>query len=114
MDKIIINGVTFTDFGSNNYSNGMHLVSCSTFPENIIEDVLNGKYPNLWLNPSAPCDSEFYGVYGTEEQYREFYNRQKEAQISKRILSQLHLAATPKEWMAAKEEAEASYKDWWN
>ena len=114
MNTITINGVTFNDFGANNYSNGMHLVSAYPMPDNMIKDVLAGKYPGIHLNPSAPCGSEFYGVYGTEEQYREFYNRQKEAQISKRILSQLHLAATPKEWMAAKEEAKASYKDWWN
>lgn len=113
MNTITINGVTFVDFGSNNYSNGMHLVSCSTFPENIIEDVLNGKYPNLWLNPSAPCGSEFYGVYGTEEQYREFYSRQRKAQISSQLIARIGFNFDDPHYNEIKSEIEANYKDWW-
>lgn len=109
MDKFEINGVTFTDFGANNYSNGMHLITASA---DIVTDVLAGKYPGIHLNPSAPCHgSEFYGVFGTEEQYREFYNRQREAQLSSQIIPKVNT-----DWSNYREvraEVEANYKDWW-
>lgn len=67
MNTITINDVTFNDFGANNYSNGMHLVSAYPMPDNMIKDVLAGKYPGIYLNPSAPCNNEFFGVFGTPE-----------------------------------------------
>ena len=104
MKIITVNGVSFTDFGPNNYSKGMSLISIYPMPENIVEDVLAGKYPNVWLNPSAPCTSEFYGVYGTEEQYKEFYEDQKNVVIAKQVFDT---------WKRVKSEIEDNYKDWW-
>lgn len=111
MNKFEMNGVTFADFGENNYTNGMHLVSVYPMPENMVQDVLDGKYPGIYLNPSSPCDSEFFGVLGTPEQYSEFYKRQREARISSQVISKVNL-----DWSNYKEvksEIETNYKDWW-
>lgn len=114
MDTMTINGVTFYDHGANNYSDGMHLVSVYPMPTNMVQDVLDGKYPGIYLNPSAPCTSEFFGVFGTPEQYTKFYKRQREAQISKRVFAVCGFDAFETDLLnAAKKEAEASYKDWW-
>lgn len=110
----IINSVRFTDLGANNYSNGMHLVSAYPMPENMIQDVLAGKYPGIYLNPSAPCSSEFYGVFGTPEQYEQFYKEQRKAQISKRIFDVIGFDGFKQNlFNAAEKEAETNYKDWW-
>ena len=123
MEKITINDVVFCNFGSNNYTCGMELVSSYPCDPQIIEDVLLGRYSlgekQVFLNPSAPCGEEFFGVLGTQEQYNEFYVNQKDAQISKMILDDLGgmsglMSATREEYKAAKDKAEANYKDWWN
>lgn len=117
MQKIVINNVEFNDFGSNNYTNGMHLISCYPAPANIVQDVLSGKFPNVWLNPSAECDSEFYGLLGTKEQYEKVYNTQKKAQIADKIMDYFDcpLYDVPlEEFEEAKERFTAEYKDWWN
>lgn len=118
MTKFTINGVEFNNFGPNNYSHGMELISSYPMPENIIQKVLNGEFHGVWLNPSAPCDSEFYGVFGTREQYNEFYKSQKAAQISTeviRILGGYDALQTAKheDYVKAEEQAKANYKDWW-
>lgn len=118
MKKFNINGVEFCDFGPNNYSNGMHLVSCYPMPENMVADILAGKYPGVYLNPSAPCNSEFYGVFGTEEQYAEFKSRQEKAQISKRIIDKAGgfdaFQQLPYEdYKVIEQEVRSSYKNWW-
>lgn len=111
MDKFTLNGITFNDFGTNNYSNGMHLISVYPMPDNIVQDVLAGKYPGVYLNPSAPCTEEFFGVFGTLEQYKEFYERQKSAQLSLQLLPKIN-----SDWSNYEEvrnEVEANYRDWW-
>ena len=118
MKKIIINNVEFCDFGANNYSNGMHLISCYPMPKNIVEDVLNGKYTGVYLNPSAPCYGEFFGVFGTEEQYAEFKERQEEAQISSRIINKAggfdsFQKLSSDKYLAIEKEIRTSYKNWW-
>jgi len=121
MKKINIVGYEFNNFGSNNYSNGMQLITSTDRPLEIIEKVKLQEpgFECVWLNPSAPSnDSEFFGVLGTEEQYSEFYKRQREAQIAELLLKRfgswaeiVHL--DNEEFKEAKEEIEASYKDWW-
>lgn len=107
-----INNVTFNDFGVNNYSNGMHLVTATSFPATMVQDVLAGKYPGIYLNPSAPCNSkEFFGVFGTAEQYAEFYNRQKECQMSRQLLLKINYNWS--NYREVRAEVEANYKDWW-
>ena len=118
MGKIVINGVEFNDFGANNYSNGMRLVSCYPAPKDIVADVLAGKYPGLFLNPSAPCGSEFFGVYGTDEQYKDFKTRQYEAQIAGEVMRHFggwdeYMHADYADTVVAEQQIRNSYKFWW-
>lgn len=118
MKKIVINNVEFCDFGANNYSNGMHLISCYPMPANIIQDVLAGKYYGVYLNPSAPCGEEFFGVFGTEEQYKEFKERQEGAQIASKIINKAggfdaFQKLSLDENRAIEKEIRDSYKNWW-
>lgn len=107
--------VTFINLGSNNYSNGMELVSCYPMPKNMVDDVLAGKYQNIWLNPSAPCkEGEFFGVKGSKEQYKDFYEAQKEAQISKEILRRIPINSPLEIWEKVRKEVITNYKDWWD
>lgn len=118
MTKTIINGVEFCNFGENLLSNGMQLITCYPMPDGMVQDVLNRKYPNVFLNPSVPCTSEFYGFLGTKEQYKKVYCEQRDAQISKRILELLDFCQRGDnipidEWRAAAKQANEEYKDWW-
>ena len=113
MDKFTINGVTFTDFGANNYSNGMHLVSAHHMPDNMVKEVLARKYPGIYLNPSQPCLDTFFGVFGTPEQYKEFYSRQRGAQISFQLVARINFNFDDPHYNEIKSEIEANYKDWW-
>lgn len=111
METICINGIEFNNFGPNNMSHGMSLISLYPAPENLVQRVLNGEFPGVYLNPSARCDSEFYGVFGTEEQYAKLYKDQKECQIAKQLLP--HISLSAKEFKQLSEEIRANYKDWW-
>lgn len=118
MKKIQINGVEFNDFGVNNYSNGMHLISCYPMPKNMVQDVLAGKYYGVYLNPSAPCNEEFFGVFGTEEQYKEFKKRQEEAQIASRVIDKAggfdaFQKLSLEEYHKIETEIQSTYKNWW-
>lgn len=113
MKTIIINGTTFDNFGSNNYSCGMDLITCYPASNQLIKDVLAGKYPGVYLNPSAPCSTEFYGVYGTPEQYAQFYKRQREAQISRQVAEKVGWNFAHPDFLSIQSEVEATYKDWW-
>ena len=112
MERICINGVFFADFGENNYSYGMHLIStCATITT---EQVLAGEFPGVYLNPSSPWNElEAFCVLGTPEQYAEFYERQRDAQISKRIIDGGYLNAPISEYRTARANIEKNYKDWW-
>lgn len=118
MKKIQINGVEFNDFGVNNYSNGMHLITCYLMPENMIQDILAGKYCGVYLNPSARCTEEFFGVFGTEEQYKEFKKRQEEAQIASRIIDKAggfdaFQKLSLEKYYEIETEIRSTYKNWW-
>ena len=88
-------------------------------PKRMIQDVLNGKYPGVYLNPSITCIEEFYGFFGTEDQYKKVYKRQKEAIIAKDLVYYLNQWGTDlqncadSEYRKARELAEAEYEDWW-
>jgi hypothetical protein len=126
MKKITINDVVFCNFGSNNYSEGMELVSSYPCDPQMIEDVLLGRYSlgekQVFLNPSAPCGEEFFGVLGTQEQYKELYERQAGAQIAKIQLGYINEYAVAHSledvsddiWRFAEFIAKKQYKDWWN
>ena len=118
MKHVTINGVEFCDFGPNNYSNGMRLITCYPMPENMIQDVLAGKYEGVYLNPSARCGEEFYGVLGTPEQYKEFKERQEDAQISGLILGlaggfDAFRKLPVEDYRRLEHEVRSSYKNWW-
>jgi hypothetical protein len=112
MNRICINGVFFADFGDNNYSYGMHLVStCAAITT---EQVLAGEFPGVYLNPSAPWNElEAFCVLGTPEQYAEFYETQREAQISKRLCEQGGLDLPINAYRELRDQIESEYKDWW-
>ena len=126
MEKITINDVVFCNFGSNNYSYGMELISSYPCDPQLIEDILLGRYSigekRVFLNPSAPCGSEFFGLLGTEEQYKKVYERQAGAQIAKIQLGYINEYAAEKNledvsddiWRFARFVAQKQYKDWWN
>lgn len=126
MDKFTYNGVEFCNFGSNNYSNGMECITCYPMPDNFIQRVLNGEFHGIWLNPSADCSdgTEFYGVFGTAEQYYGlnedgFLYKQRESQIAKRYFNllggyQQARLADKEEQDSADAQARAEYVDWWS
>jgi len=118
MEKLVINGYTFNNFGENNYSNGMQLITSTDRPQEILEKVKLQEpgFECVWFDPSAPCHSfEFYGVLGTEEQYKEFYQNQRDSQIAKKMIEKFGWNNWPDREIteAYKNELIANYKDWW-
>lgn len=122
MKTFKINGVVFNDFGANNYSNGMHLITAYPIDNmaQFVKDVLAGKYPGVFLNPSANCShsTEFFGVWGTKEQYQELYKCQRDAQIAVRVIDALGgphgmLTAGDARFHQVQTQVTESYKDWW-
>ena len=111
MKKTNINGVVFANFGENNYSCGMELIATSA--DITPQQVLSGEFPGVHLNPSAPWTEEAFCVLGTEEQYAEFYETQREAQISKRLCEQGGLELPIHEYRELRDQIESEYKDWW-
>lgn len=137
MTTITLAGIEFNNFGCNNYSNGMELVTVTYPPKDLVQRVLNKEIFGRWaspkeingvkgmklttkyifLNPSAPCcEDEFFGVLGTEEQYQEFYKQQADSQIAKHMIAKFGTRNWPeKEITDAYEEAlRKGYKDWWD
>jgi hypothetical protein len=116
MKKFMINGVEFNNFGPNNYSDGMELITVNNPKEDFVQRVLAGEFHGIYLNPSAPCyEEEFFGVFGTSEQYKKFYAKQKESIISKGMIDKFGwgLWPAPKVTDAYEEELRKNYKDWW-
>lgn len=114
MEKLIVNGVEFNNFGTNKFSMGMQLITAYPMPDGIVEDVLKGNYPGIFLNPSAPCENEFFGVYGTPEQYKEFYNKQRKACISSQILEEIDWDFSDPRYEEIADRIKNDYRDWWD
>lgn len=121
MKKFIINGVEFCDFGKNNYSDGMHCVTAYPVKSEFYQEVLDGKYPGIFLNPSADClgSIEFFGVWGTPEQYKEFYKHQRDSCIAKAVIEacggpESMIKMDSKEFTIIKDACTARYHDWWH
>lgn len=90
----------------------MHLLT--TDATITVEQVLAGEFPGVYLNPSAPWTSdEAFLVYGTKEQYAEFYKRQREAQISKCLCEQGGLGLSITAYRELRDQIEEEYQDWW-
>lgn len=97
----------------------MKLITSTDRPQEILEKVKSKEYGfyNIWLNPSAPCnDFEFFGVLGTEEQYKEFYQNQRNSQISKKMIEKFGWNNWPDREItdAYEKELRKNYKDWWD
>lgn len=126
MKQIKIHGIEMTDMGTTNNTHGMHLIyfygKDPLDVRSIVQAIKDGDIHCLYLNPSAPCtEFEFYGVMGTEEQYREFYAGQKASIIAKCLIEyfggRVKFTADqldPDEVASVKDRAEANYEDWWN
>lgn len=118
MLTINIEGYEFCNFGKNNYSNEMELITSTDRPSEILQKVKNKEpgFENIWLNPSAPCStSEFFGFLGTEEQYKQVYRNQKKTQISKKMIDKFGWSNWPSREITEAYECGllANYKDWW-
>ena len=118
MEKINIAGYEFNNFGSNNYSNKMGLITSTDRPLEIVEKVKRKEpgFENIWLNPSAPCSaSEFFGLLGTEDQYKQVYKKQKDAQIAEKMIDKFGWDDWPSREITQsyKNELLTNYKDWW-
>lgn len=118
MLTINIEGYEFCNFGKNNYSNGMELITSSDRPQEILQKVKNKEagFENIWLNPSAPCsDFEFFGLLGSKEQYEKVYRSQKDAQIAEKMIDKFGWNDWPSREItqAYKNKLLANYKDWW-
>ena len=82
MEKINIAGYEFNNFGSNNYSNGMELITSIDRPSEILQKVKYQEpgFENIWLNPSTPCStSEFFGFFGANNVKTTFASAIKDA-----------------------------------
>lgn len=118
MQTINIEGYEFCNFGKNNHSNEMELITSTDRPSEILQKVKHKEpgFENIWLNPSAPCSTfEFFGVLGTEEQYLQFYKTQKNAIIGSRMIEMFGWDHWPPRGVteAYKIQLLANYKDWW-
>lgn len=118
MEKLVINGYTFNNFGENNYSNGMQLITSTDRPTEILEKVKLQEpgFEYVWFNPSAPCnDFEFFGVLGTKEQYEKTYKEQVNSQIGKAMCDKFGYKNWPDKSItdAYEDELRKNYKDWW-
>lgn len=118
MEKLNIAGYEFNNFGSNNYSNEMELITSTDRPSEIVKKVKHKEpgFENIWLNPSAPCSEfEFFGLLGTEEQYQQVYQNQKKAQIAEKMIDKFGWNNWPSHEITEAYENEllANYKDWW-
>lgn len=117
MEKFTINGIEFNNFGSNNYSDGMELISCTNPPKDLIQRVLDNEFHGIYLNPSAPCsDFEFFGLFGTKEQYQKAYKNQKEAKIAKAMCEKFGYSnwnVDPLVPARYERDLRDNYKDWW-
>ena len=118
MEKLNIAGYEFNNFGSNIYTYRMKLIASTDRPSEIVEKVKRKEpgFENIWLNPSAPCSiSEFFGFLGTEEQYKQVYRSQKEAQIADKMIDKFGWNDWPSREITEAYRAEllANYKDWW-
>lgn len=137
MTTTTLKGIEFNNFGDNNYSEGMELVTVTNPPKDLVQRVLNKEIFGTWvapkkheghncvqktikyvfLNPSAPCcDDEFFGLLGTIEQYQKVYKQQVDSQIAKHMVDKFGCRNWPeREITDAYEEAlRKGYKDWWD
>ena len=116
MEKFNIGGYEFCNFGSNNYSNGMELITSTDRPLEIIEKVKLQELENIWFNPSAPSsDFEFFGFLGTKEQYEKTYKEQVNSQIAKEMCAKFGWSNWPSPEItdAYEKNIRENYKDWW-
>lgn len=118
-------GLEMTNFGTNNYSGGMELIYCYRKEGDvmsIVKKVLDGEMYGVWLNPSAKCTPfEFYGLFGTQEQYKEMYTSLVDSCIATEVVSRFgsidnYIKTSHKDCKVINEveqQVRSSYTDWW-
>lgn len=113
MNTIIINSVKFCVFDETAITPHVRLISCYPAPDNMVQRVLNREFPNVWLNPSVRCGSEFYGFLCTEEDYKIVKKQQQDAQKAKLLLKEWD-GESYENYHKIQKRIEKSYKDWWD
>lgn len=88
----------------------------------IVKMVLDGEMYGVWLNPSAKCTPfEFYGLFGTQEQYKGLYTSQVDSCIATEVVSRFggmdnYLKSSHEDYRVVREveqQIRGSYVDWW-
>lgn len=106
MKKETINGVEYTNFGSNNYSRGMEAVTFD--PKDITPEEV-AKLPGFFLHPSLePNSCEIFALKGTTPQYLEFFKAVVDHEAAKYAISIFGL--NPQSWDEFS-ETEQEFKD---
>ncbi len=86
MKSIIIEGLLGTNFGENNYSNGMEAITFNIMM-NSIDKIMNteGLFPHPTQEPNT---LEVYMLRGTQEQYDELYPQLVESYCTSQVIDE--------------------------
>lgn len=106
MQKSTINGIEYTNFGSNNYSRGMEAVTFD--PKDITPEEV-AKLPGFFLHPGLkPNSHEIYALKGTLPQYLEFFKAVVDSEATRYAVC-IH-SLNPQSWDEF-HETEQRFKD---
>lgn len=106
MNKETVNGIEYTNFGSNNYSRGMEAVIFD--PKTITPEEV-AKLPGFFLHPELePNSREIFALKGTLLQYLEFFKAVVDSEATKYAVSIFGL--NPQSWDEF-HETEQRFKD---
>lgn len=106
MNKETVNGIEYTNFGSNNYSRGLEAVSFD--PKDITPEEVS-KLPGFFLHPSLePNSCEIFALKGTFPQYLEFLKVVVDVKATEYAVSIFGL--NPQSWDEFR-ETEQRFKD---
>lgn len=106
-------GITYTNFGSNNYSHGMEGVIFS--PKDVTPEEIH-TMEQFYLHPTeTPNSQEIFALKGTPEQYLQFKESYKRQYVAKRIIEEFGIGWDDETKPARdkrQEELEAEFKSW--
>lgn len=111
MKKETINGIEYTNFGSNNYSCGLEAV---TFDPKDISPEEVAKLPGFFLHPGLRSDDyQVFALKGTFPQYLKFLKAVVDNEAAKHAVSKFGLS--PESWEEfhkAEQEFRDNFKPW--